>query len=267
MNWKESVCLITGASSGIGRATALKIAERGGTVIAVARREERLASLIEELGGAPHSYVVCDVGDLDQVRAMAKTAGERTQKLDVLINNAGVPLGGGLARSRPEDVERVIKTNLLGAIWCTQELLSLIDKASREQGGPAIVNVASMAGRIPMPGSGVYTATKFGLVGFSEAIWGEMKNRGIRLMVLDPGFVHTEGFPMDELLTNPLTRGFVMDADRVAEALCLGIERGSSEVRVQWWWTPVYFLTVLGGPIRRRIAYLIAKRFTRGLKV
>jgi short-subunit dehydrogenase len=198
---------------------------------------------------------------------MAKTVGERTPKLDALINNAGVPSGGALARITPEDVERVVKVNLLGTIWCIQELLTLIDKAPREQGGPAIVNVASMAGRIPMPGSGVYTATKFGLVGFSEAIWGEMKNRGIRVMVLEPGFVHTESFPMDELLANPLTRGFVMDADRVAEALCLGMERRNAEVRVQWWWTPVYFLTVLGGPLRRRIAYLIAKQFTRGLKI
>jgi short-subunit dehydrogenase len=267
MNWKESVCLVTGASSGIGRATAKKIAERGGIVIAVARREERLASLIEELGGAPHFYVVCDVGDLEQVRAMARTVAEKTQRLDALINNAGVPSEGALARSTPEGVERVVKINLLGSIWCTQELLGLIDKAPRGQGGPMIVNVASMAGRIAMPGSAVYTATKFGQVGFSEAVWGEMKQKGIRVMVLEPGFVHTEGFPMDALLASPLTRGLVMDADHVAEALCLGMERRNAEVRVQHWWTPIYILTVLAGPFRRRIAYFIGKMITRGLKI
>lgn len=267
MNWKESVCLVTGASSGIGRATAKKIAERGGTVIAVARREERLVSLVEELGGAPHSYVVCDVGDLAQVRAMAKTVGERTDKLDALINNAGVPSQGSLRRSTPEDVERVVKINLLGPIWCTQELLPLINEAPRDQGGPMIVNVASMAGRIPVPGSGVYTATKFGLVGFSEAIWGEMKHKGIRVMVLEPGFVHTEGFPMDPLLANPVLRGIVMDADHVAEALCLGMERRNVEVRVQLWWHPVYFLTVLAGPLRRRVSYLIGKLTVRKLRI
>lgn len=267
MNWKESVCLITGASSGIGRATALSMAKRGATVIAVARREDRLVSLVEEMGGAPHSYVVCDVADLEQIKALARTVAERTHRLDVLVNNAGIASGGPLSGSTPEDVEKVIRTNLLGPIWCIQELLPLVEKAPKKDGGPMIVNLASIAGRVPVPGSGIYTATKFGLVGFTEAIWGEMRDRGIAVMVVNPGFVHTEGFPMDPLLANPLTRGLVMDASRVAEALCVGMENRRTEVRVQGFWHGLYFVTVFMGPLRRRVADGIWKLVGKRVKI
>lgn len=257
------MCLVTGASSGIGRATALKIAHRGATVLAVARREDRLAALVEELGGAPHSYLVCDVSDLEQIRAMAKTVAERTDHLDALINNAGVPSSGPLVRSTPEEVEQVIKTNLLGPIWCIQELLALLEKAP----SPTVVNLASIAGRVPVPGAGIYTATKFGLVGFTEAIWGEMRDRGIHAMVVNPGFVHTEGFPMDLLLKNPLTRGLVMDPSRVAEALCRGMENRRTEVRVQGFMHLIYFVTVFAGPLRRRLSDGIWKLVGKRVKI
>jgi short-subunit dehydrogenase len=250
MEWTESICLITGASSGIGRATAVEMARRGARVIAVARREDRLASLVEELGGAPHSYIVCDVSDLEQIRAMARTVVERTDHIDALINNAGVPSVGPISRSSPEEVERVIKTNLLGPIWCIQELLPPIRKAL----SPVIVNLASKDGRIPIPGTSTYNATKFGLVGVTESIWGEMKHKGIHSMVVNPGFVDTEGFPMAPLLASPLTRWLVMDPARVARAICAGMERRATEVRVQGFWHPLYFVTIILGPWRRRIA-------------
>lgn len=259
MRWNGSVCLVTGASSGIGRAVALKMAARGATVIAVARRPERLAALIEELGGPPHSYVVCDVADLEQVRAMAAVVAGRTGHLDALVNNAGIPSGGLLSASTPEEVQNVVRTNLLGPIWCIQELGHLLENAPKASSSPMIVNLASMAGRVPVPGAGIYTATKFGLVGFTEAVWSEMRARGIAVMVVNPGFVHTEGFPMDSLLANPLTRGLVMNPATVAEALCVGMERGRTEVRVQAFWHPLYFVTVLMGPLRRRIADRIWK--------
>ena len=262
MNWSDSVCLVTGASSGIGRATAVALAARGATVIAVARREERLAELIEEIGGAPHSYVVCDVGDLDQVKRLATQVGRRTERLDALINVAGIPGGGPVPKNTPETAERVIRTNLLGPIWCTQLLMPLLDRAPRGT-GPTVVNMASMAGRIPLPGSGIYTATKFGLVGFTEAIWGEMRAKGIKVMSMEPGFVHTEGFPMDLLLRNPLLRGLVMTPERIAEALCSAMERGKPEVMVQGWWPFVYHISVLTGPIRRQVSRLVWRRFGR----
>ncbi|MGQ0680725.1 MAG: SDR family NAD(P)-dependent oxidoreductase [Actinomycetota bacterium] len=264
MNWNQAVVVITGASSGIGQAAARAFAERGATIIAVARREERLAALVAELGGAPHSYAVCDVSDIDQIRRLAGTVAERAGRVDVLFTNAGIPSGGSIAGSSPEEVEQVIRTNLIGPIWCIQEFLPLLAKGAAQRPGSAwVLNMASVAGRIPLPGSSVYTATKFGMVGFTEAVWGELRDKGINSLVVEPGFCDTEGFPMDGLLGNPLTRGLVMHPPRVAEAIYAGIERGSTEVRVQWFWHPIYFSTILLGPLRRRVSRRLWQAFGR----
>ncbi|MDQ4148924.1 MAG: SDR family oxidoreductase [Actinomycetota bacterium] len=244
---------MTGASSGIGWATARALATRGAKVIAVARRQGRLEQLVEELGGEPHSFVCCDVSDLNQVRSMARAASEITPRLDVLVNGAGIPGPGPIQRATSEELEQVIRTNLLGPIWCTKELLPLIERASRSGRTPAIVNVASMAGRIALPRSAGYTATKFGLVGFSESVWDEMSVKGIRTILVNPGFTQTEGFSMDPLLRNPALRWTVMGPNRVAEAICAAVERGSFEVRVQWWWNLGYYFTLVLGPLRRLV--------------
>lgn len=257
MNWDGLTCVITGASSGIGRAAAVSLAGRGATVIAVARREDKLASLVEELGGLPHSYVVCDVSDIDQVRAMAGTIAQRTPRVDVLLNNAGIPGRGLITKSTPEEVEKLLRINLVGPIWCIQTLFPLIAQAPRDGRTPVIVNVASMAGRIPVPSSSPYTASKFGLVGFTESFWAEVHDKGVQVMVVNPGSVHTEGFPMDHLLGKPYLRWMVMGPEQVAEATCRGIEAGRTEVRVQSWWHFVYYLTLLLGPLRRRVAHAI----------
>lgn len=253
MNWKGKVCVVTGASSGFGETVARDLASRGARVIAVARREERLSHLIADLGGVPHSYIRADISDLAQVRAMAASLAEVTDHVDVLINNAGVGTSGPLASATSEELERVIRTNLLGAIWCTKEVLPLIEKAPREQRTPIVVNVASMAGRVALPGSADYAASKFGLVGFTESIWYELSSKGIRAMMVNPGLADTEGFPMDAIRAKPLLGWSVMDASRVAEALVRGIEQGSFEVRVQWWMNPVYYLVLLMGPLRRTV--------------
>ncbi|HEX2149744.1 MAG TPA: SDR family NAD(P)-dependent oxidoreductase [Actinomycetota bacterium] len=257
MNWDGLVCVVTGASSGIGRAAAQAFANRGATVIAVARREDRLAELVEELGGQPHSYVVCDLSDIGQIRGMAQTIASRTPKVDVLLNNAGIPGPGLVTESTPEEIEAFFKVNLLAPIWCIQELFPLLAHAPRDGRTPVIVNLASMAGRIPVPSSAPYTASKYALVGFTESLWSEMHGKGIQVMVVNPGFVHTEGFPMDPLLKNPLLRWTVMKAPRVAEAVCHGIESGSTEVRVQGWWHAGYYATILLGPLRRRVSQAV----------
>lgn len=254
MMWKGLTCLVTGASSGIGLETAHALARRGATVIAVARREERLAALIRELGGDPHSYLVADISELAGVRALAAAVAQRAPSLDILINNAGMPSSGSLMGASSEEMEKVIKTNLLGAVWCTKELLPLLQAAGRRRRTPVVVNVASMAGRIPAPDAADYTAAKFGLVGFTEAIWGQLGHERIRTMMVNPGLARTEGFPMDEVLRNPVGRWLVMSPERVARALVRGIETGSFEVRVQWWMHPVYFGSVCIGPFRRMVA-------------
>lgn len=257
MNWDGLTCVVTGASSGIGRAAAQAFAERGATVVAVARREERLAQLVQELGGEPHSYIVCDLSKPDQIRAMAETLGTRTAKVDVLFNNAGIPGPGLISESSFEEIEEFFKVNLLAPIWCIQALFPLLAFAPRDGHTPVIVNMASMAGRIPIPSSAPYTASKYAMVGFTESLWAEMHDKGIQVMVVCPGFVHTEGFPMDALLKDPLMRWAVMKPSRVAEATCRGIESGSTEVRVQGWWTIGYYLTLLMGPLRRRVSHKV----------
>lgn len=254
MEWDGLTCVITGASSGIGRAIARAVAERGATVIAVARREELLASLVEELGGPPHSHLACDLSDLDRVRAMAAELDRRTSRVDILVNNAGIPGSGPVTEATPEEAEHLFKVNLLSPVWCIQTLFPLIAQAPRDGRTPVIVNMASMAGRIPLPGSPLYAASKFALVGLTESLWAEMRGKGVQTMVVNPGFVHTEGFPMDELLRNPLLRWTVMDASRVAEAVCRGIEHRRTEVRVQGWWNAGYYLSLLLGPLRRRVS-------------
>ncbi len=267
MDWEGLTCVITGASSGIGRAAAQAFAKRGATVIGVARREDKLASLMEELEGDSHSYVVCDVSDIQQVRSMARTVALRTPKVDILVNNAGIPGPGPITECSPEEVEQLFKVNLLAPIWCIQAIFPSIAQAPRESRTPVIVNVASMAGRIPVPSSSAYTASKFALVGFTESFWAEMHDKGVRVMTVNPAFVHTEGFPMDELLRNPLLRWTVMEPSRVAEAICRGIELGRTEVRVQGWWHAGYYLTLLLGPFRRRVSHAVWRSVGKRVRV
>lgn len=257
MDWTGLVCVVTGASSGFGREASVALARRGARVIAIARREEKLKSLLEEMGAGDHSLVVCDVSDVDQVRKMASAVASMTDHVDVLINNAGVSSNGPIDRASSEDIGKLMRTNLLGPIWCTKELLTLMEVAPRRSRTPAIVNVASMAGRVPLPNSSDYSASKYGLVGFSESLWPEMNAKGIKVMMLNPGLADTEGFPMDKIRANPMARWLVMDAGRVVAAMIRGIERGAFEVRVQWWMHPVYYLTVLMGPLRRRMTSVI----------
>lgn len=254
MDWNGLICVVTGASSGFGLEAAKEFARRGATLILVARREERLKAVIDDLGGDPHMYFVCDISSIDSVRKLAAEVASRVDHVDILINNAGVASSGPLEGATSEDLDQLIRTNLLGPMWCTKEFLDLIDRSPRRSRTPVIVNVASMAGRIPIPKSGDYNASKFGLVGFTEGIWSELNEKKIRTMMLLPGLADTEGFPMDEIRASPLFGWTVMDADRVVKALINGIERGSFEVRVQWWMHPLYHLTVAVGPLRRLIS-------------
>jgi len=260
MEWEELTCVVTGASSGIGREACRQFAARGAAVNAVARREERLAELVDELGSPRHSYVVCDVADLDSVRAMATVVAERTDHVDLLLNNAGIRSTGPLTRTTSEGVERVIRTNLLGGIWVTKELLPLLEAAPRRSRTPVIVNLASMAGRLPTPKASDYAASKFGMVGFTESLWHDVSPKGIRVMMVNPGLIHTEGFPMAKARSSKALAWAVMEPPRVVRALIRGIERGAFEVRVQWWMHALYHGAVTLGPTRRVIAGLVRKK-------
>jgi NADP-dependent 3-hydroxy acid dehydrogenase YdfG len=182
---------ITGASSGIGEATALALARAGASVALGARRRDRIEALaqrIEDEAGATAVALAVDVADEAQARAFVAGATERLGRLDVLINNAGVMLLGPVESGDPDDWRRMVEVNLLGLLYCTHAALPIM----REQGGGDIVNISSIAGRSARAGSAVYNLTKFGVNAFSEGLRQEVTEGGIRVIVVEPGFVATE---------------------------------------------------------------------------
>ena len=212
------VCVVTGASSGIGRRTALDLAAEGGRVVAAARRGDRLEELVEEMGGAAagHSFHVTDVSQRDQVQALARHVEETYGRCDVLVNNAGRSGGGSF--KGPESVpfvEEVMAANFFGAVYCTAELLPLMQRSA-----PAfVVNVASVAGRIAPPGESAYCASKFALVGWSEGLESELARRGVYISTVEPGFIPTEGFPHTDLASNPITSRLIGSDEDVSRAI------------------------------------------------
>jgi len=181
---------ITGASSGIGEATAQLLAAEGATVAVGARREDRLADLVERIGsagGTAHAIPV-DVSDESSAKSFVEGAAERMGGLDGLVNNAGVMLLGPIDGADTETWRRMVDVNLLGLLYCTHAALPIL----REGGGGDIVNLSSVAGRVASAGSGVYNLTKWGVGAFSEALRQETGWAKIRVTIIEPGFVETE---------------------------------------------------------------------------
>jgi clavulanate-9-aldehyde reducatase len=181
---------ITGASSGIGEATAVAMARAGASVALGARRENRideLARRIEDDGGTAVA-VATDVGREDEARAFVEGSHERLGRVDVLVNNAGLMLLGPVEGADTDEWRRMIDVNVLGLLYCTHAALPLM----REQGGGHIVNVSSVAGRVAGAGSAVYNFTKFGVHGFSEGLRQEALHANVRVTTIAPGFVDTE---------------------------------------------------------------------------
>jgi clavulanate-9-aldehyde reducatase len=182
--------LITGASSGIGEATALAVVAEGGAVALGARRKDRLDSLVERIGseGGKATALEADISDEAQAKALVDHANEELGGLDGLVNNAGVMLLGPLQGADPSEWRTMIEVNCLGLLYCTHHALPLI----RDGGGGDVVNVASVAGRMAALGSGVYNMTKWGVVGYSESLRQEGTHIGVRVTCVEPGYVDTE---------------------------------------------------------------------------
>jgi short-subunit dehydrogenase len=218
------IALITGASSGIGELTALRVArEPGAKLVLVARREDRLQQLAERIGG--ETLVLAeDLTDPEAGNRIAAAVKERFGRLDLLVNNAGAGWRGAFAEVGTENLRRTLELNLFAVAQLTEALLPLL----RESAPSAIVNVASTAGRVARPGSGGYSASKFALIGWSDALHLEEKPNGVHVGVVNPGFVVTEGFPQTELVENRSTRWMVSDAAHVAEAI-MDCARGKPE--------------------------------------
>ena len=192
------VALVTGASSGIGEATALALAEEGAAVAISARRADRLEDLAKriEAKGGKVKVIVADVALEDQAQEMVVAANAAFGRLDILVNNAGVMLLGPIANADTEDWRRMIQTNVLGLMYATHAALPLM----RAQGAGHIVNISSVAGRTARSGAGVYNASKWGVGAFSESLRQEVYKDKIRVTIIEPGAVATE---LTQHITHP----------------------------------------------------------------
>ncbi len=214
-NSSAPVILVTGASSGIGEATARLLGrEPGASVVLVARRQERLAPLAAEIGPAA-SYVAVDLLDADAPLRVREHVQERHGRLTLLVNNAGAAWRARFADGGYENVRRTMAINFDAQLRLTEALLPLL----RSSAPSAIVNVASTAARVARAGTGAYSASKFALVGWSDALAVEERERGVHVGLVLPGFIATEGFPQTELIENPMTRRLVSTPERAAEAI------------------------------------------------
>jgi NADP-dependent 3-hydroxy acid dehydrogenase YdfG len=217
------VVALTGASSGIGEATALLCARSGAAVALGARRSDRveaLAGRIEQEGGAAVAIAV-DVAVEQQARGFVDGCRQRLGRVDALVNNAGVMLLGPVEGADTSSWRRMVDVNVLGLLYCTHAALPLM----REQGGGHIVNVSSVAGRRASFGSAVYNLTKFGVTGFSEALRQEALHSGVRVTVVEPGFVdtellsHNDSYVQDAAAKMKEQTGEVLHSEDIADAI------------------------------------------------
>ncbi|MEA2149971.1 MAG: hypothetical protein QOD69_1801 [Solirubrobacteraceae bacterium] len=191
-----TVALVTGASSGIGAATARELARHGAAVAIAARRKERLDALAEEIEAAGGTAVAIetDVTDQEQARALVAITIDTLGRLDTVVNNAGQMLLGPIEDAPTEEWERMIDLNLKGLLYVAHAALpQLLEAAGRDPRNVAdLVNISSVAGRVARRGSGVYNLTKHGVGAFSESLRQEVASRHVRVSLVEPGAVDTE---------------------------------------------------------------------------
>ena len=192
---KDKVALVTGASQGIGRETALALAQAGAKVAVAARNEEKLTALAEEIvnAGGTALSVKMDVADPEQVKTGFKQVLEKLGRLDILVNNAAITRDGLVMRMKPDDWEAVLRTNLTGAHLCIQQALPTMMKAR----GGRIINISSVVAQSGNAGQANYVAAKAGLIGLTKAIAIEIASRNITVNAVAPGFIET---PMTDVL-------------------------------------------------------------------
>ena len=192
MDFKNKVVLITGASSGIGKQTAIEFAKLGSNIILVARRKNKLEQVENELKKFNVNTLVCtcDVSKKDQVEKMSKIVLEKFNSIDILVNNAGFAIYGSVYDLSINDIESQMETNYFGMIYCTKNFLPLM----LEKKSGHIVNVASVAASFGLPGIASYCASKFAMLGFSEGLKHELSGTGVGITVVSPIMVKTNFF-------------------------------------------------------------------------
>lgn len=238
--------VVTGASAGIGEATARRLVADGWRVLLVARREERLKELARELRDA--TWVAVDLTDADAPARVAEKVESQLGRLDLLVNNAGGNrTRGEFAELGHEYVREVMDLNFDATLRLTEALLP----ALRRSAPSAIVNVSSIAGKVARPGVAAYHASKFALSGWSDALHLEERKHGVHVGTVYPGFVRTEGFPQDQLMGHPIARRIVSTPERVADAI-LEAAGGKAELSVPRWYGVLPRLRALAPSVVRR---------------
>jgi uncharacterized protein len=230
-DWKGRVAILTGASSGIGRLLAERIAAQGARVALVARRLELLEDLAAKIraAGGEALAVACDVARRDEVFAAAERVRRHFGRLDVLVNNAGYGRHRRFVDWDLDDIERMLQVNFLGSVYWTKAVLpDLI-----AQGSGWIVFMASVAGRIGVPDESAYVASKFAVVGLAESLSCEVEDAGVHVLTVCPGAIDTPFFDEEALSRMPaVAKRSMIQADRVVDATLAALARGRHEVTV-----------------------------------
>jgi short-subunit dehydrogenase len=228
---QQRVAVITGSSSGIGEATARLLARQGWRCVLVARREEVLRDIAEEIDGEVEP---CDVADRDAVARMSAHVLERHPAVELLVNGAGILVRGSFVDTPLELVERALAVNYLGGVWTTRGLLDGL-RATAATGTTAhVVNIASIGGSIVFTPAAPYSASKHAQVAFSRSLRAALAGSGIDVHTILPGFVTTPGFPRPKVFASRLGRLFVAGPEDVARRIVRTIDRGSAETVIPW---------------------------------
>jgi NADP-dependent 3-hydroxy acid dehydrogenase YdfG len=230
LSLRGTVALVTGASSGIGEATARELATRGATVALVARRIDRLKVLAEEItqAGGTAAPIEADVTDYEQVREAVEQTVRDLGHLDILINNAGVNRPNPIEDTPVADLDFVVRVNLIGSLYCAHAALPHLLRAAESQPRQVadLVNISSLAGRNYRKGSAVYGATKHAVNAYSECLRQEVAGRRVRVSVVASGAVATDLFPPAVWKEHLVERGSTpVQPEDVADAICYAVTR------------------------------------------
>jgi len=261
MDFKNKVVVITGASSGIGEAAALKFAKKHANVVLVARRKEKLLEVEKKISNCSGSSLVCqcDVSNKDQVEQMAKTVLQTYGRIDILVNNAGFVIYGKVSELTTEEIVAQMETNYFGMTYCTKAFLPQM----LEQHSGHFVNVASIGASFSAPGVASYCATKFAMLGFSEGLKHELHGTGVDLTVVSPIMVRTPLFdhPSFENFSK-FSTGISLSSETVAKAIIKASNSSRLEIvvpsvaRAGIWFKqtfPYFINPVVGNSFRKQL--------------
>ena len=222
MEIKGKTVVVTGASAGIGKATALEFARRGANLVIAARRKDMLEAVAAECRahGVECTAIVADVTKRTECTSLIERAG----RVDILVNNAGFAVFDAIENAQPAELQSMMDTNYFGAVWCTQAVL----RSMLERREGTIINVASIAGMMGYARMGGYCATKFALIGFTEALRDEVVGRGVRVSLVCPSTTETDFFETAERGKMPAASRLILaiKPERVATAICNTAEDG-----------------------------------------